>query len=477
MKPAQTLRPVLAVLAASLVLAGCTPLPLAPAYQVPPVDLPPAFKEGPGAWVPAAPADTLERGPWWDLFDDPVLSRLAPQVDVSNQNVAAALAAYAQARAFTREQRASLFPRVDLDLNSNRTGGPDVRTVRTYRWNIGASWEPDVFGRLRLGVDSAHAGEQIAQADLQSARLAAQGELAANYFGLRQTDVAYALQSETLAGYARSLQITRNRYEAGVVARTDVLQAESQLANSQGDLLGLERQRASFEHAVAVLVGKAPADFSIPVDPKWSARVPAIPPEVPSTLLQRRPDIAAAERQVAQANAQIGIARSGFFPSINLTGALGASAASIGDLFSASTLVWALGTSVAQVIFDAGATQARVDQSRASHDQAAARYRQTVLVAFQDVEDQLVALRVLTQQQSLRAEASRAADLVEQQVLNRYQAGQVNYTEVITAQQNAAAARRALVLAQVDHRIAAVALIQALGGGWGGFGGLASSAP
>ena len=470
-------RPLLALLAASLLLAGCAPLPLAPRYEVPAVDTPIAFKEGQGAWVPAAPADTLERGAWWELFDDRYLNALAAQVEVSNQNVAAAVAAYAQARALTREQRAGLFPRVDLDVRSNRTGGPDTPARSSYQWSIGASWEPDVFGRLRLAVDSARAGEQIAEADLASARLAAQGELAANYFGLRETDVLHALQAETNAGYARSLQITRNRYEAGVVARTDVLQAESQYANAKADLLTLERQRATFEHAIAVLVGKAPANFGIPVDAKWSVRVPAIPPAMPSTLLQRRPDIAGAERVVARANAQIGIARAAFFPSLNLTGSIGSSAASIGDLFSVSGLVWALGSSVAQIVFDAGATQARVDQARGALDEAAARYRQTVLTAFQAVEDQLAGLRVLTQQQSLRADASRAADLVERQVLNRYEAGQVGYTEVITAQQNAAGSRRALVQAQIDHQLAAVSLIQALGGGWGGLGSVASTAP
>ena len=471
-------RPAFLALAASLLLAGCAAPQLAPKYEVPPLaDMPITFKEGRGAWVNAAPADTLERGPWWELFDDPVLDDLESRVQVSNQNVAAAIAAYAQARAFTREQRASLFPQVNLDVRSNRTGGPDTPTRSTYQWSIGATWEPDVFGRLRLGVESARAAEQVSEADLAAARLANQGELATNYFNLRQSDVAYALQAATLAGYARSLQITRNRYEAGVVARTDVLQAESVYTNSQADLLTLERQRANFEHAIAVLVGKAPADFSIAVDPKWSVKVPAIPPEVPSTLLQRRPDIAAAERQVAQANAQIGIARAGFFPSINLTGSLGSSATSIGDLFSVHNLVWALGSSVAQMIFDAGATQARVEQARASLDQSAARYRQSVLTAFQDVEDQLVGLRVLGQQQSLRLEASRAADLVERQVLNRYEAGQVNYTEVITAQQNAATARRSLVQAQVDHQLAAVALIQALGGGWSGLATTASRGP
>jgi NodT family efflux transporter outer membrane factor (OMF) lipoprotein len=459
--------PVVTVLVAALLASGCANL--APKYEVPPVDTPVAFKEGRGAWVAAAPADTLQRGPWWELFDDPVLTGLVAQVDVSNNNVAAAVAAYAQARAITREQRASLFPQVDLNA-SRRTagGGGGTRTATTYQVNIGASWEPDVFGRLRLGVQSARAGEQISEADLAAARLASQGELASNYFAVREADLLRALQAETLRGYERIVQITRNRYDAGVVARTDVLQAESQLANSRADLLTLDRQRATSEHAIAVLVGKAPANFDLPVDLRWSAKVPAIPEEVPSTLLQRRPDIAAAERRVQQANYQIGIERAAFFPSFGLTGSLGSGGASFGDLFSASALAWAVGITLAQTLFDAGARSARVDQARAALDEAAANYRQTVLTAFQDVEDQLVALRVLLQQQGLRQEASRAADLVEQQVLNRYQAGQIGFTEVITAQQNAAAARRALAQAQMDRQLAVVALIQSLGGGWGG---------
>ncbi|MGV3573264.1 MAG: efflux transporter outer membrane subunit [Ramlibacter sp.] len=450
----------------ALLLAGCASLE--PKYEVPLVDTPIAFKQGRGAWVPAAPADTLERGPWWELFDDPVLSALAAQVEVSNQNVAAAVANYAQARAITREVRASLFPSVGLDVNRNVSGGESRPTSRSYQVAMGVSWEPDVFGRLRLGVDSARAGEQVALADLAAARLASQGELAVNYFGLREADVQRRLLAETLAGYERTLQITRNRYEAGVVARTDVLQAETQLANGRAEMLGLERSRATFEHAVAVLVGKAPAHFAIADDPQWTARVPLLPEEVPSTLLQRRPDIAAAERRVAQANQQIGIARAGYFPSFGLSGSAGLSAASFGDLFSASALVWSLGASVAQMVFDAGATSARVEQSRAALEQASASYRQVVLQAFQDVEDQLVALRVLQQQQVLRQQAARASELVEQQVLNRYQAGQVNYTEVIQAQASAASARRALVQAQIDRQVAAVSLIQALGGGWRG---------
>ncbi|MEJ5989981.1 efflux transporter outer membrane subunit [Ramlibacter sp. PS3R-8] len=458
-------RLLLSVLTASLVLSGCANL--APKYDVPAVDTPVAFKEGRGAWVLAAPADTLQRGPWWELFDDPVLNGLAAQVEVNNQNVAAAVAAYAQARALTREQRASLFPQVNLDAGANRSG-TDRTSARSYQVGIGVNWEPDVFGRLGLVVQGARSGEQAAQADLAAATLAAQGELATAYFGLREADVLSGLLTEIIVGLRRALQITQNRYAAGVVARTDVLQAEGQLANAEAELLTQASQRATFEHAIAVLIGKAPAHFSLAVDPNWNVSVPLIPPEVPSTLLQRRPDIAAAERRVEQANAQIGIQRAGYFPSFNLTGSIGRSAASIGELFSVSGLVWAVGASLAQMLFDAGATTARVDQARAALEQAAARYRQAVLAAFQDVEDQLVALRILSEQQVLRLQASQALALVEQQVLNRYQAGQVNYTEVITAQSNAATSRRALVQSQIDRQLAAVALIQALGGGWRG---------
>lgn len=466
--------PAVTVLVAALLASGCANL--APKYEVPPVDTSIAFKEGRGAWISATPADTLERGPWWELFDDPVLADLARQVEISNNNVAAALASYTQARAITREQRASLFPQVSLDTSRRVTGGfnGDTPTRKAYQVNIGGSWEPDVFGRLRLGVDSARAGEQIAEADIVSAKLAAQGELAANYFGLRETDVLIGLQTQTLRGYERNLQITGNRYEAGIVARTDVFQAETQLANSRADLLSLQQLRATYEHAIAVLVGKAPANFSLPVNSTWTVKVPGIPEEVPSTLLQRRPDIAAAERRVQQANYRIGIERAAFFPSFNLTGSITSSAASFGDLFNVSSLAWAVGSALAQTIFDAGARSARVDQARAALEEAAANYRQTVLTAFQDVEDQLVALRVLQEQQGLRLQASRAADLVEQQILNRYQAGQVGFTEVIIASQSAQTARRQLVQAQIDRQLAAIALIQALGGGWRGLG---STAP
>ncbi|MCA1245020.1 efflux transporter outer membrane subunit [Massilia sp. MS-15] len=448
-------------LAASLA-AGCA---VGPAYQVPGTPEPAAFKEAEG-WVPAAPADALERGPWWQLFGDPVLDGLAASVDVSNQNVALAVANYAQARALVQQQRAALFPSVNLNLGADRSGVRGQGADSSYRLNLGGSWEPDVWGRLRAGVTSAQAGLDASAADLASARLSAQGELAANYFALRALDAQSALLGRTIAGYERELRITENRFNVGIVARTDVLQAQTQLASARNDALGLARQRAQFEHAIAILVGRAPAGFALAALPDWRASVPAVPVGVPSLLLQRRPDIAAAERDVAAANAEIGIARSAYFPNIGLSASLGTGGSRVGDLFSASNAAWSFGLSAAQAIFNAGATRASVAGAEARHQAAVARYRQTVLNAFGQVEDGLTAVRVLEQQQALRQVASEAADKVEQQIMNRYRAGQVSYSEVVQAQATALNARRSLVQAQADRQAAAVALIQALGGGW-----------
>ncbi len=456
-------RPILAIAALAFVASGCA---VGPDYQRPSAANPVAFKEAQG-WAPAAPADALDRGPWWMLFGDPVLNALAARVDVSNQNVAAASAAYAQARALVREQRASLFPVVTLNGGANRSGGgaSGTSTGSNYQASIGGSWEPDVWGRLRRGVDSASASSQASAADLASARLSAQGELATDYFSLRQTDAQQALLGSTIAGYQRTLQITQNRYAAGIAAKTDVLQAQTQLANAQAEQLGLARQRAQLEHAIAVLVGQAPADFTLASVP-WQAVVPEVPLGVASTLLERRPDIAAAERRVAVANEQIGIAQSAFYPSLNLSASTGSGASRVADIFSASSSFWSLGLSAAQVLFNAGATRERVSGAQAAHDAAVAHYRQAVLAAFADVEDQLAATRVLVQQQELRRQASQAADEAETQMLNRYRAGQVSYTDVVTAQAAALSARRALVQTQADRQTTAVALIQSLGGGW-----------
>jgi NodT family efflux transporter outer membrane factor (OMF) lipoprotein len=447
----------------ALLVSGCA---VGPDYQRPATPDVSSFKEAEG-WVPAAPADALERGPWWSMFGDPVLDQLAARVEVSNQNVAIAVAAYAQARALVRDQRASLFPSVTLDGKGNRSGsgGNNGSVNNNYQLSLGGSWEPDVWGRLGRAVDGATAGAQASAADLASARLSAQGELAVNYLSLRQTDAQKTLLEGTIAGYRRALEITQNRYTAGIAAQTDVLQAQTQLANAQAEAAGLQRQRAQLEHAIAVLVGEAPGNFTL-APAAWNPVVPEVPVGVPSTLLQRRPDIAAAERRVAVANEQIGIAKSAYYPQLSLSASYGLGASRVADLFQASSSVWAVGLSAAQVLFNAGATGARVEGSEAAHAQAVARYRQTVLAAFQGVEDQLAATRVLLAQQALRRQASTAADQVEQQVLNRYRSGQVSYTEVITAQATALNARRALVQAMADRQTTAVALIQSLGGGW-----------
>ena len=463
MREPKPLRLSLLMFAASL--AGCS---VGPAYERPGVPEPAAFKELAG-WVPAAPADTLERGPWWQLFDDPVLNELAAGVEVSNQNVAVAVANYAQARALVAQQRAALFPSLNLSLSGDRSGVRGQGADTAYRLNLGGSWEPDVWGRLRAGVTGAQASAEATAADLASARLSAQGELAANYFTVRELDATRALLADTIAGYERVLQITRNRFNVGIVARTDVLQAETQLANARNDELTVVRQRAQAEHAIAILLGKAPADFTLAPLPDRRAnmlRVPEVPVGVPSTLLQRRPDIAAAERDVAAANADIGIARAAYFPNIGLAASGGTGGSRVSDLFSASSAAWSFGLSAAQSIFNAGATRASVAGAEARQQAAAARYRQTVLTAFADVEDQLTATRVLAQQQDLRRQAAEAANLVEQQVLNRYKAGQVSYTEVVQAQVTALNARRSLLQVQADRQAVAVSLIQALGGGW-----------
>ncbi|MES2532661.1 MAG: efflux transporter outer membrane subunit [Pseudomonadota bacterium] len=462
--------PSLRVLALALATVGSlTACAVGPAYQQPTVQSPAAWREAKAAegWVPAAPADALDRGEWWRLFGDAELDALAARVQISNQNIAAAVASYAQAQALVREQRAGLFPSVSASGSATRSGNRSGGTATGgASAGVSASWTPDVWGRLGLAVSSAEADAQASEADLAAARLSAIGELAANYFSLREADAELALLSATLEGYERSLTIARNRYEAGIAAQSDVLQAQTQLINTRAERVALERTRTAYEHAIAVLVGAAPADFQLTPAARWSPIVPSVPLGVPSTVLQRRPDIAAAERAMASANAQIGIARAAYYPSFGLSASLSRSSSRVSDLFSASNTLWSVGLSAAQVLFDAGAIAASVDAARASYDGSVARYRQTVLTAFQTVEDQLTATASLAQQEQLRREASAAADKTEQQILNRYRAGQVSYTDVVTAQASALSARRTVLQLQVNRQTAAVTLVQALGGGW-----------
>lgn len=467
----------MAVLLAGAALGGCA---VGPNYQRPSAPISPTYKEAAG-WTPAAPADLLERGDWWTLFGDPMLNDLAAKVQVSNQNIVAAEAAYRQARAAVSEQRAALFPTVSLNASATRSGtgaGSGTTSVvggevvsgggsrSTYRASLGGTWEPDVWGRIRRSIEAAKDQAQASAADLAAARLAAQGEMAADYFGLRAADIELALDQATVAAYQRALTITQNRYNAGIAPHSDVLQAQTQLANAQADFAGVQQTRATYEHAIAVLTGQAPGSFSLAPTANWTGRAPDIPPGVPSTLLQRRPDIAAAERRVAAANAQIGVQVSAYFPALTLTGSYGFAATELGNLLNSPSAVWSYGASVAETLLDFGTRRARVRQARAAHDQAVAQYRQTVLSALEDVENQLIATRVLAQQESLRRQASAAADATEQMMANRYQAGQVSYTEVVTTQTAAYSARRALAQATAQRQSTAVALIQALGGGW-----------
>lgn len=464
----------------SAALAGCA---VGPNYVRPTAPLSPTFKEAAG-WSPAAPADTLDRGDWWTLFNDPVLSSLEAKVQVSNQNIVAAEAAYRAARAMVSEQRANLFPTVSLNGSGTTSGGGSgsrgsvitgsggttvipTGTGQTtqYRASLGASWEPDVWGGIRRAIEGASASAQASAAQLAAARLSAQGELATNYFGLRSLDAEIALEQATVQAYQRSLKIAQNQYDAGIVAKSDVFQARTQLASTQSSLEGLAQQRATYEHAIAVLIGEAPGTFTL-APATWVETVPAIPPVVPSALLQRRPDIAAAERAVQNANAQIGVQVSAYFPTISLTGSYGFAATELGSLFSSPNALWSYGAALAETVFDAGARRARVAQAKATHDQTVAQYRQTVLTALQNVEDNLAATRVLTRQSEYLRTASAAADAAERIVLNQYQSGQVVYTDVVTAQATANSARIALVQSAAQRQTTAVALIQALGGGW-----------
>jgi NodT family efflux transporter outer membrane factor (OMF) lipoprotein len=472
------------ILVAAALAGSLCACAVGPDYKRPGAPAATAYKEAGANPVPAAQLPS--RGDWWTVFDDPALNALAARVEISNQNVAAAEAAYRQAEALVREQRAALFPVVDTTAGVTRSGsggrgggtivstgggsnvvsGGGGKTTNTYRASIGASWEPDVWGRIRRTIEGAHGAAQASEADLAAARLSAQGSLAVDYFDLRQTDSEIALLTEVAAGYRRSLQITQNRYDAGVAPHSDVLQAQSQLATTEADISDLGRQRAQFEHAIAVLVGETPSSFSIAAVPAWRPVLPAIPAGVPSTLLKRRPDIAAAERRAASASAQIGVQMAAFFPDLTLSGSYGFAGSKLGGLFSAATNVWSISASAAETLFDAGARGARVSQARAAYDQAVAQYRQTVLAAFQDVEDQLAAQRALADEYELRRQAAADAQQAAVMVLNQYREGQVDYTSVATAQASALNARRTFVQAAGQRQTTAAALIQALGGGW-----------
>lgn len=453
------------VVAAAMGLSACGTI--GPAYERPSVSVPAAYSNVGGNWQPAKPGDALPRGSWWKIFRDPQLDALAARVEQGNQNLRQAEARFRQATAIANAARADRYPLVTAGSGAtrSRTEGASGGPRNSYDLDLRASWEPDFWGRIRRSIEAGTAQVEAAAADIESVRLSAVAALVQNYLALRVLDAQARILDETVAAYGRFLKLTQNRYNAGVVGKSDVVQAEAQLRSTQAQRVDLGVQRSQLEHAIAVLVGESPSTLAIAPGP-LPATVPEIPAGVPSELLQRRPDIASAERNVAAANARIGVAQAAMYPSVTLTGTAGLSAATLPMLLQAPTYFWALGAAAAQTLFDGGTRQANIDQARAVFDQEVALYRQTVLTSFQEVEDNLAALRILDEEAKLQAAAVAAARQSVQLTENRYKAGTANFLEVITVQAIALANERTAMTLHGRRLAASVQLVRALGGGW-----------
>jgi len=471
------LKPLLAVLMAGFALTACS---VGPDYVRPQLEPAPAvFKEGQD-WHPAQPRDLVADGKWWEMFGDAQLNALVAQVDVSNQNLALAEANFRSAVALVQSSRSAYSPTLAASASASRSGGSSSSSSTTststgssgsvrnsYNFALTASWEADIWGKVRRDVEASQASAQASAADLAAARLSAQAQLAQNYLQLRVLDAQQQVLQDTVEAYQRSYQLTQNQYAAGMVAKSDVIQAQTQLKSAQASALDNGVTRAQVEHAIALLVGKTPSTFSLPKAP-LTAVAPPVPQGVPSMLLERRPDVAAAERRVAAANAKIGVAKAAYFPSLTLSASGGYQSSSFADWFTLPGRVWSLGPQLAQTIFDGGARSAATDQAIASYDGTVATYKQTVLTAFQDVEDNLAALRILEQEAAVQNEALLAARQAVTLVTNQYKAGTVSYVSVITAQATALSAELTS-LNIINRRMAAsVLLAKALGGGWDG---------
>ena len=461
------------ILAALLILDGCM---VGPDYHKPDITPPLAYKEAKD-WKKAEPKDDSSRGHWWEIYGDAELNALVSQVEISNQNILAAAASYRQAQSLLNVAQASYFPTVTAGLAGVRAQGTAPSTTgattvvhgtpisNLVRPTLGASWEPDLWGQIGRNVEASTASAQASRADLGNATLSAQSTLVQSYFQLRINDVEQQLLGQTVSAYERSLQITKNLKEAGVDSSIDLAQAETQLKTTQAQAIDLRVQRSQLEHAIAVLIGKAPADFQIkPTNTLPS--LPQIPATLPSALLERRPDIAAAERHMAMTNAQIGVAQAAFFPALTLTGTYGYQSSSILNLLTAPNSFWSIGPSLAMPLFNGGALSAQKKAAVAVYDNSVATYRQTVLTAFQGVEDNLAALHQLTDealtQQAAEQSASKAWGLTE----NQYQAGTVSYLNVVTAQTAMLNQKISALTINGRRLVATAALITALGGDW-----------
>jgi NodT family efflux transporter outer membrane factor (OMF) lipoprotein len=466
--------------AGCVLIGGCS---FAPKYQRPAVQTPTAFKEltpqSPEAtniWKVAQPSDAVIRGKWWEMFTNSQLNALEEQVVISNQNVAAAFANFLSARALVKEARAQLFPTLAASPSVSRSRQPFLQNstgsssgapmVTTYALPLDATWQLDLWGRIRNTVKANTFQAQASAADLENTRLTAQAELAVDFFQLRAQDALIQLYADTVRAYRESLDLTKIRFQTGIDSDEDVAQAETQLDTTEAQATNLGILRAQLEHAIAVLMGKAPEAFSIPVEP-LDASPPATPFGVPSQLLERRPDIAAAERGVATANAQIGVAKAAYYPTVTLSASGGfESFSSISSLANWSSRVWSVGAGLTETIFDAGLRKATVEQYRATYEGTVATYRQTVLTAFQQVEDDLASLRILSRQIQQQDTAVKAAERYLNLAMHRYKLGIDSYLNVIVAQATYLSNRQTLVNLRAQQMAASVQLVEAIGGGW-----------
>jgi NodT family efflux transporter outer membrane factor (OMF) lipoprotein len=472
MSPIRCAAHCLVPVAVAALLAGCA---IGPNYKRPPAAVTETYKN-PVASAPAVPDE------WWTLFNDPILNDLESQVAVNNQNIAEAVAAYMQARAVVREDRSNLLPSIDLTGGATRSisGAPGLvvgnsgssglisgsNKSTTYQLAASTDWELDVWGKLRRTLENARDSAQASGADLANAQLSARSQLAIAYLQLRGADAQRKLLSDTEVAYTRTVKITQNKYTVGVSARTDVLQSQSQLFSAQDQEQAEILQRDQLENAIAALIGKPASGFQIAARDTWDIPTPPIPIGVPSELLQRRPDISNVERQMAAANATIGVQEANYFPAITLTGSYGFLSTAVSTLFKTPSVTKSLGGSLSQTLLDFGARRAEVDQARRAYDQAVASYRQTVLTAFQDVENDLAGAAIYLKEFDLRRQNSEALDLTETLTLNEYKAGTVDFTTVVVAQTAALSARLQLAQMRVSQQTTAVTLITDLGGGW-----------
>ncbi|KQU85268.1 RND transporter [Variovorax sp. Root318D1] len=468
-----------AVALAALLLAGCA---VGPDYVRPSMDLPAAYKET-GPWKTATPQVIDASQSWWEAYGDSTLSALVVQANAANQNIRVAEAQYREAQAIAAAAHAGFFPTVGVDAGAaraqtNSTGV--VKRATTDTLGLAASWEPDLWGAVRRSVEAGNADAQASADDLAAARLSIQTTLAQDYLQIRVIDLQRDLYASTIAAYAKALDLTQHQYAAGTVLRSDVALAQSQFKTADAQAVDLEAQRSQLEHAVAVLTGQAPASFSLP--PLASSaqttaaslssthalhvQLPVTPAGLPSELLERRPDIAAAERRVQAANANIGVAKAAYYPQIVLSASGGFNAGNLASLFNTPSRVWSLGAALAQTVFDGGLRKARTDQAVATYDASVAQYKQTVLGGFQQVEDNLATLRVLDRESALQAEAVQAAQLAERLALSQYRAGTATYLSVVTAQQLSLTNQRTAAQVLGRQLAASVSLIAATGGGW-----------